>query len=335
MEVIKKLITRFWPMGTLFLTGLIVIIYVAFGFLYLQQGAQQRELEGRIAKLSLVVARPLPSSEKLQAEYEDVNRLLALVTTDTEAIAKLVGVAQRSGIDLDEESGKFSVPKAMFSQAKVGGGSYQVLSFRNIQVQGDYDNIMAFISVLDSGEIVLDSGETLKTMVLKRVATSEVEVMFVGEEGDRRAEFRSVASAVMDMMDNNALLRIPNPMNFASGAAANLTGDDPATEEVVEGFPDITTTAIDKGYTGNATPRVGYVLYNHDKISTDNATQFETVSYITVLTTKYYYTCEADGTVRQFDGARVVRATEYLGSAASKIEIVTNVDVDIYTKPEE
>ena len=327
MEVIKKLITRFWPTGTLFLTGFIVIIYVAFGFLYLQQGAQQRDFDKRIAKLSLVVARPLPSSEKLQAEYDEINHALAPIT-DSAAIAMLVGIAGESGIDIEPDSGKFRVPSATFSQIEVAGGNYQVLSFRNIHVQGDYDNVMAFISDLDSGK-------TLKTMVLNRVGTSEVEVMFVGEEGDRRAEFRSVASAVMDMMDDNALLRIPNPMNFAGGAAANLTGDDPDTEEVVEGFPDITTTAVDKGYTGNATPSVGYVLYNHDKITTDNATQFETVSYITVLTTKYYYTCEADGTVRQFDGARVVRATEYLGSAASKIEIVTNVDVDIYTKPEE
>ena len=124
------------------------------------------------------------------------------------------------------------------------------------------------------------------------------------------------------------------PMDFANGVAANLTGDDPDTEEILEGFPDIFTTTIDKGYSGNATPRGGYVLYNHAKILTDNTTRFETVSYITVLTTKYYYTCEADGTVRQFDGADADTATEYLGSEEFKIEVVVTVDVDIYTKPE-
>jgi len=327
MEAIKNLITRLWPMGTLFLIGFILIVYIAFGFLYLQQGAQQRDFQKQIVKLSAVIARPLPSSEELQTEYEEVNRALAPMT-DQAAVALIVGIAEKSGIDIGKDSGKLRVPPVTFSKGKVGGSTYQVLSFGNIPVQGDYESVMAFISDLDSGE-------TLKTMVLKKVATSEVEVMFTGEEADRRTEFRSVIAAVLDMMEDNALSEIPNPMNFAGGVAANLTGDDPDTEEVIEGFPDILITAISKGYSGNATPRGGYVLYDHDKILTDNTTLFETVSYITVLTTKYYYTCEADGTVRQFDGPDVLTATEYLGSAGSKMETVTTVSVDIYTKPEE
>ena len=327
MEAIKNLLTRLWPMGTLFLIGFILIIYIAFGFLYLQQGVHQKDFQKQIVKLGAVVAKPLPSSEELQTECDNVTEELAPMT-DQAAIAKILGIAEKSGIDIDEDSGKFRVPQVRFSQVGVGGSTYQVLSFGNIRVQGDYDSVMAFISDLDSGE-------TLKTMVLKKVDSSEVEVMFTGEEADRRTEFRSVIAAVLDMMEDNALSEIPNPMNFAGGVAANLTGDDPDTEEVIEGFPDILTTAILKGYSGNATPRGGYVLYDHDKISTDNTTLFETVSYITVLTTKYYYTCEADGTVRQFDGPDVLTATEYLGSAESKMETVTTVSVDIYTKPEE
>jgi len=328
MEAIKNLITRLWPMGTLFLIGFILIIYIAFGFLYLQQGVHQRDFQKQIVKLSAVIARPLPSGEELQTEYEEVNQALLTPRTDYEAIGLIVAIAEESGIDVDEASGKFNVPPTTISQVKVGGGNYQIRSFRNIRVQGDYESVMAFISDLDSGE-------TLKTMVLNGVATNQVEVMFTGEEADRRTEFRSVIAAVLDMMEDNALSEIPNPMNFAGGVAANLTGDDPDTEEVIEGFPDILIAAISKGYSGNATPRGGYVLYDHDKILTDNTTLFETVSYITVLTTKYYYTCEADGTVRQFDGADVLTATEYLGSAESKMETVTTVSVDIYTKPEE
>jgi len=324
MEAIKNLITRFGSTGALFLIGFILIIYVAFGFLYLQQGAQQSEFQKQIVKLGAVVAKPLPSSEELQTEYDNVTEKLAPMT-EYEAIGLIVAIAEESGIDVDEDSGKFRVPQVRFSQMGVGGSTYQVLSFGNIRVQGDYDSVMAFISDLDSGE-------TLKTMVLKKVDSSEVEVMFTGEEADRRTEFRSVVSAVLDMMEDNALSEIPNPMNFAGGVAANLTGDDPDTEEVIEGFPDILTIAILKGYSGNATPRGGYVLYDHDKISTDNTTQFETVSYITMLTTKYYYTCEADGTVRQFDGANVVTATEYLGSEEFKPETRATVDVDIYIK---
>jgi len=327
MEAIKNLITRLWLMGTLFLIGFILIIYIAFGFLYWQQGVQQRDFQKQIVKLGVVIARPLPSGEKVQAEYDNVTEKLAPMT-DQDAVAIIVGIAEKSGIDIDEDSGKLRVPSVAFRQVKVGGSKYQVLSFSNISVQCDYDSVMAFISDLDSGE-------TLNTMVLKKVATSEVEVMFTGEEAGRRAEFRRVIAAAMDMMEDNALSEIPNPMNFASGVAANLTGDDPDTEEVIEGFPDIITTAVERGYSGNATPRIGYVLYDHDKILTDNTTLFETVSYITVLATRYFYTCEADGTVRQFDGADVLTATEYLGSAESKMETVTTVSVDIYTKPEE
>ena len=140
----------------------------------------------------------------------------------------------------------------------------------------------------------------------------------------------NVSLAVVDMMTDNGLSAIPNPMNFAGGIATNLMGDDPDTEETVEGFPDYTTAVVDKGYTGtgNITPSDGYVLYEHDRISTDNTTQFETVSYVTTLTTRYYYTCEADGTVRQFDGPDVATATEYLN-----IETVAALDVDLYTKP--
>ena len=61
------------------------------------------------------------------------------------------------------------------SNTAVGEGKYQVISFRDIMVQGDYDNVMAFISDLDSGE-------TLKTMVLKRVTIKPIEINVAGEE---------------------------------------------------------------------------------------------------------------------------------------------------------
>ncbi len=323
----ENLIARLRHMGVLLVIGLLLIIYIAFGFLYWQQGSQQRELDEQITKLSLVVSRQLPSGKELQAEYDNVTELLAPMT-DQDAIEELVGIAEENGIDVDPASGKFRVSSAAFSQAKVGGGNYQLLSFRNIHVQGDYGNVMAFISDLDSGKT-----ENM-TMVLNKVVTSQVEIKYIGEEGARRAEFRNVASAVTAMMVDNALSEIPEPMSFAGGIATNLMGDDPDTEGTVEGFPDITTTVVYKGYTGTGLPRGGYVLYEHDIIPTDNTTQFETVSYITTLTTKYYYTCETDGTVRQFDGANIITAMEYLGSEESKIETVTAVNVDIYTKPE-
>ena len=326
MEIIQALLTRFRRMGVLFLIGIFVIIYIAIGIVYFQQGPEQRELEEQITQLSLIVAKPLGSDEELRAEYDEVNLALAPMTNRA-AIAMLVSIAEESGIDVDQDTGKLRINPATVEEEKRGGGTYQVLSFKGITVQGDYDQVMAFISALDSGE-------TLETMVLKKVTIREVEVMFVDEEGDRRAEFRKVALAVSDMMDGNGLFAIPEPMSFTGGVATNLMGDDPDTEETVEGFPDITTLAADKGYTGTDSPRDGYVLYGHYKISTDDTTQFELVNYITMLTTTYYYTCEADGTVRQFDVANVAFATEYVGSEESKLETVATVDVVIYTKPQ-
>ncbi len=327
MELLKKILDRFWSSGALFIGGFLLIIYIAFGFLYFQQGAQQKELEKQIAQVSAVIAKPLASAEELQSKVEAANLRLAPMKC-SEAVAKIVEIAEKSGINVDPLTDKLRIPpvsEGQFRGVKVGGGSYKVLSISGIRVQGDYDSVMAFLSDLDSGK-------TLENMVLKRVTINDVKVTYTGEEGTRRAEFAAVMAAVVKMMDDNGLEEIPAPMGFTSGVAANLMGDDPDTEEVVEGFPDNVTTAAEKGYTGAESPRDGYVLYQHARISTDNTTQFKTIDYLSSLETVYFYTCEADGTVRQFDGASVALATEYFGSEGYRVEVVANVDVEIYTK---
>lgn len=334
MEIIKSLLYRIRHTGILFLIGLLLIIYIAFGFLYLQQGTQQREVQAQIVKLAAIVSKPLPSIEELQADYEKVNSALAPMT-DSDAIAMLVNIAGKSGIDVDPASGRFKVNPAELGPAKVGEGSYQLLSFKNVQVQGEYDGVMAFITNLDTGE-------TLKTMVLKRVDVSEIEVGYEGEEGERRAEFRQVASAVIDMMAANKLSEIPKPMSYAGGIATNLMRDDPNTNETVEGFPDHTTTAAQKGTDDFTGTMVGYQLYGNEVIvdvdsdgvyDVDDGDHVKLVNYIPLKKTKYYYTCEDDGTVRQWDGPSLATAVEYLGSEEFKIETRAFVDVDIYTKP--
>lgn len=327
MESLKDLTTRFWRTGVLFATGLLVIVYISFGFLYIQQSAQQGEFEKQIAKLSPIVSKPLASAVELRAEYGRVNTALAPMT-DQATVGIIVSIVEENGIDIDPDNGMLRIPSAGFKKAKVGGGTYRVVSFGNIRIQGPYDNVMAFLSDLDSGK-------TLKTMVLTRVVLSDLQVTFSGTEGARRLEFRDVVSAVGDMMVDNGLSTIPNPMSSEGGVATNLMGDDPNTEPTDEGFPNTTTTTAEKGYSGNATPRAGYVLYNHDRIDPDDSTQFNTVDYISVLTTDYYYTCEADGTVHQFDGANIATAVEYLTSEEASVEVVALLNIDIYTKVEE
>lgn len=309
----ENLINRFRRMGFLLIVGFLAIICVALAIVYLQQEVKQRGLEEQVNKMSLTLLKPMPSIEELQTEYDEVNRSLSPLTREGVLdiygyIDKIVGIAEENGIDVDSESGKLSIPpQNVVGEKTVGGGNYQVLSFGDIRVQGDYDNVMAFISSLESGE-------TLETLVLKEVATSQIEFMVGEEEEARWAEFREVQSAVNAMMIDNALAEIPNPIDYASVTATNLMGDDPDTTLVVEGFVDITTTAADRGYTGTDTPRDGYVLYEHDKIDPGDTTKYSTVIYISKAETTYYYTIEANGILRQFDGPDVATAAEYLVS---------------------
>jgi len=321
-----NLIARIRRMVFALILGVCLITYIALGFLYWQQGLKQQELTELIDKTSAVVSKPVPSVDKLQAEYEAVKQSLSPVTVP-EALAIIVSIARDSGIDVDPASGMFHIP-APSSPAtkKIGESNYQVLSISNIRVQGDPDSVMAFLSDLDSGK-------TRATMLLNGVQFSQIEINYQDEEAARRAEFRKVLSAVAAMMVDNGVTEIPNPISYADGTATNYMGDDPGTEGVKEGFPDITITATQKGYTGTEAPKDGYLLYRHDKIATDNTTQFETVDYIAGLTTQYYYTCEADGTVRQFDGPDLSTATEYLGSEEFRTESVVTLGVKFYAKP--
>ena len=171
----------------------------------------------------------------------------------------------------------------------------------------------------------IDAGDTLETMVLRRVDLTWVEVRFEEEEVIRRAEFRAVTQAVADMIEDNNLDEIPNPMNYEEGFAANE----------MTAFPDFITTAEEKGYTGTETPVGGYILYEHDRVTADDPSDYQTIIYIGKPVTEYYYTCEADGTVRQFDGPDVATSTEYYGSEEIVFDTVANLAVDLYTTLDE
>jgi hypothetical protein len=266
----------------------------------------------------------LPSHAELQTQYDEIKKILVPLE-DSEAIKILVTIADDSGIDIREDAGKFQVPAAAYKSEKIGQDTYQVMEFAKVLVQGTYDDVMHFIYSVQSGTY-------LQTMVLGRISINEVDVAFTGDEAERRLEFSQVANAVKAMMLDNNLALIPNPMNFAGGTATNLMGDDPETEGIEEGFPDITTTALERGYTSNETLRNGYVLYEHVKINSENTTDYTVVSYFDRLGTEYYYTCEADGTVRQWSGSDPIEATEYLGREPSVIETRAIIDIKIYSK---
>ena len=325
MEYIKNFFVRYWPTVSLFVIGIILILYIAFGFVFFQQGQLQNDFQDKITQFSAVVARPLADITELQNENNKI--LEALAYKEPRALIKtLVEIADKSGIDISEEAGKFIVPSAgPPGSVKIGNNSYRTTSFNNIQVQGSPDAVHAFLADLDSGT-------TMPNMELTKITFgADVTIPYLGEEGIRRTEFRDVQNAVTAMMADNGLTIIPDPLNFAAGHAYNYMGDDPTTGGTKEGFPDVNTLAVNKGYTGSASPRDGYVLYGHDRISRDDPSSYETINYLPVLTTVHYYTCEEDGTVRQWDGPNLSTANELIGSEAGFIEQKVLVNVVIYS----
>ncbi|MDO8716114.1 MAG: hypothetical protein Q7J73_04830 [Dehalococcoidales bacterium] len=338
METIRRLIARFRQSGLLLLIGFVLILYISFGFIYWQQKTQQTTLDKQIAQIGPTLSRPLASIQPLEEGLKKVNAALAEVSDERTAIALLVSIAEKNGISVGD-AGKLSIPSPGFSTVTVGGDTFQLISFGGVHIQGDGSNVTAFL-------IDLDSGKSLENMVLKRVSISYTEIPFTANEAEQRAEFNTVTFAIKNMMADNGLSQIPKPLSFALGRATNFMGDDPTTNATIEGFPDNTTLITDKGYTGNTTsgnvsnnvsgrdvlPRNGYVLYQHDKILADNTSVFSTINYISTLKTKYYYTVETDGTVRQFSGPDLTTAVEYPSGKVPRTETIASIDVEIYTR---
>ena len=149
--------------GFVVLLGLVLIIYVAFGILYLQQGPKQREFAAQIARLEIVTNKPLPSIDKLRAEYKSVTDTLTIMPL-SEIFDRIVGAAQDSGIDIAPAASRFSIPPpGRTTKVKVGSSQYQVLPFKGIVVQGTTSQVLDFVNRMDSGAV-------LSTLVVRRVA---------------------------------------------------------------------------------------------------------------------------------------------------------------------
>ena len=147
----QEMLARIRRLGFLVILGVCVIVYIGLGFVYMQQGPKQKELEERILKTLLVVNKPLPSMEELQAKYDKVNEALEPMKTP-EALAVIVDIARNSGIDVSPEGGKFHIsPPGPPSAKKMGERTYHVLSFSDVKAQADFDTMMGFVSDIDAG----------------------------------------------------------------------------------------------------------------------------------------------------------------------------------------
>ncbi len=313
-------------MGVIIFLGFLLLIYLGLIVVYLQQDSTQAELEIQISLTEAIVNKKMSDATKLEADYESVQAKLQPLTRD-EAIALLVAIAAKHGVNIDPDAGKLIIPptSVRVGSEEVGGNSYQVMSFGDIRIQSTHSNVISLISDLDAGT-------TKETIVLTRFDIRSPDGGVAGggdaERLARAAEFGRVQMAVAAMMAANNLSTIPNPANYAGGVASNnMTAfPDPASGWL--GSPGGKTFDVGGGaYRTGDGP--GYVLYGHDD-EADGSTG-GSADYIGVSRTTYFYTCEADGTVRQFLTAD--RSGE-AGAARSEVNAILSVDI-YFLEPEE
>ena len=177
MERLKPLLARYAQTAFLVFMGLILIVYLGMGFLYLQQDPQQKDYQDKTDKLTAILRSPIPSFTELQAAYDNVMGSLTPLA-DNVTIALLVGVAKAHGIDVSEESGKFQVPVPSHS-----AGAYRITSFKGVHVEGSFDNVTALISVLDSNKPLLIPGSNGPSTVVRAVTRLSTQDVTVVKEG--------------------------------------------------------------------------------------------------------------------------------------------------------
>ncbi|GAG59782.1 unnamed protein product [marine sediment metagenome] len=145
-----------------------------------------------------------------------------------------------------------------------------------------------------------------------------------GEEEARETDYATVQASVHSMMVDNGISSITPAFAYATTGTATDT---------MSGFPDTTATLATKGANAqfvldaiaanDITAEVlGYRLYgNQIVIDVDGDGTYDAgddeikaVNYVAASTSEYYYTCETDGTIRQFnmadlDGTGIVEYT--------------------------
>ena len=115
-----------------------------------------------------------------------------------------------------------------------------------------------------------------------------------GPDEARKTEKRNLEAAVINLMVENNLAAIPNPVDTTP--TNSMTAFPDATSAVtVDKVNDPTLTAYQAG------DQDGYILYQHDKTADNAATVLH--NYVNFAETTYFYTVDADGTVHQWADA--------------------------------
>ena len=123
-----------------------------------------------------------------------------------------------------------------------------------------------------------------------------------GETEAKDTEYTNVQNSVISMMTDNKIATLPNPLSTIADATQNMgTFPDnlsgPTTDGDSNGVMDKLHDPDGGTYDGN--DKLGYILYKHD-IKADSG-QTVLVNYVATANTTYWYTCNALGTVTQYD----------------------------------
>ena len=160
-------------------------------------------------------------------------------------------------------------------------------------------------------QAILEIGEMGDWLALLTDAVPTPQEMMDNQEArrleeERQDEYWNLQEAVYYLMGDNWLPEgeLPHPVDFAGGTATNN----------MSMFPDILSAAgvmDEKEWDHNGDPytvndKDGYLLWGHDGMANDSAVDPEGLWYYVdgdMVTTEYFYTCEADGTLRQWSAA--------------------------------
>ena len=125
-----------------------------------------------------------------------------------------------------------------------------------------------------------------------------------GETEARTVEYNTVRTAIVAMMVENGIAEIPHPINYAGGAATNdMTAFPDSTSGDWLATPVLGKKTDPDGTDYAAGDGPGYLLYGHDITGGGTAPATGTVNTVSTNPMTYYYTCETNGDIRQFDNA--------------------------------
>ena len=130
-----------------------------------------------------------------------------------------------------------------------------------------------------------------------------------GEDEARDTEFSNIQAAVHAMMVDNELAGLPVPIGDAARTKTMSAFPDATSSDAVPvATPGKVTDPEGDTYDYSTVPPdlEGYLLYGHDVDATDPSTTVDDgvrVNYVATVTTTYWYSVDASGTVSQWDVA--------------------------------